>query len=295
MSVTTGSGVKKICVEVVCGSGNLNGNDVHNDSVQLGHHRHHGNNSDEDLEDFSDDSTSNTSSDDDRSSNGLEDSIMITSSNESNCEENKENTVNVNKMSKGELDSILAKTLLNTATLSSNPSGPITDNATGPVHPTGLTQTPSVVTSETMPKNDNESPKVIVEHKPLPSIYDLQQMSAACDTLDDNITSVAATLTSTVNNINNKPSVSEADKLSKENDSGVSEDDEDDEPSPSPIFDPVLRGTAGPKQPLLPSPPKAIYGNGNDRFWSNNGGSHNQNHNNHRPRPSLIRSSEVPP
>ena len=53
MSVTTGSGVKKICVEVVCGSGNLNGNDVHNDSVQLGHHRHHGNNSDEDLEEIS--------------------------------------------------------------------------------------------------------------------------------------------------------------------------------------------------------------------------------------------------
>ena len=40
------------------------------------------------------------------------------------------------------------------------------------------------------------------------------------------------------------------------------DDEEDDEPSPSPIFDPVLRGT--PVKPLLPSPPKAIYGNGND-------------------------------
>ena len=29
------------------------------------------------------------------------------------------------------------------------------------------------------------NPKVIVEHQPLPSIYDLQQMSAACDNLDN--------------------------------------------------------------------------------------------------------------
>ena len=64
MSVTTGSGVKKICVEVVCGSGNVN--NEHVNDVQL-HHRHHANaNSDEDLEDFSDDET-NTSSDDDDS------------------------------------------------------------------------------------------------------------------------------------------------------------------------------------------------------------------------------------
>ena len=138
MSVTTGSGVKKICVEVVCGSG-VNSNDHVNDSVQLHNHRHHhGNNSDEDLEDFSDDDT-NTSSDDDRSSNGLEDSIMVTSSNESNCEENKENHLNVNKLSKGELDSILAKTLLNTATLSSPSPSPVgtTDNSvvTGSNHP----------------------------------------------------------------------------------------------------------------------------------------------------------------
>ena len=105
----------------------------HVNDVQL-HHRHHANaNSDEDLEDFSDDET-NTSSDDDRSSNGLEDSIMITSSNESdvNCEENKENHLNVNKLSKGELDSILAKTLLNTATLSSQSPGTTTPGMMGP-------------------------------------------------------------------------------------------------------------------------------------------------------------------
>ena len=98
MSVTTGSGVKKICVEVVCGSGVTHGvNEVNHDSVQLHHRHNHGNNSDEDLEDFSDDSDTNTSSDDDRSSNGLEDSIMVTSSNESvNCEENKENHLNYN-------------------------------------------------------------------------------------------------------------------------------------------------------------------------------------------------------
>merc|ERR1719464_310103 len=164
MSVTTGSGVKKICVEVVCGSGphaiNGHGNEVNVESVQLHHRHHHGNNSDEDLEDFSDDSDTNTSSDDDRSSNGLEDSIMVTSSNESNCEENKENHLNVNKLSKGELDSILAKTLLNTATLSS-PSPPGTDNSSVTSGPTPTT--PTTVVTENMPKNDNESPKVIVE------------------------------------------------------------------------------------------------------------------------------------
>ena len=162
MSVTAGSGVKKICVEVVGCGVNVNGNEVSHESVQLGHHRHHGNNSDEDLEDFSDDEA-NTSSDDDRSSNGLEDSIMMTSSNESNCEENKENTLNVNKLSKGELDSILAKTLLNTATLSAPTPPNIADNATSGVHPPGLTPsvtpmtntTSVVVATDTMPKNDN--------------------------------------------------------------------------------------------------------------------------------------------
>jgi len=291
MSVTTGSGVKKICVEVVCGSGVTHGvNEVNHDSVQLHHRHHHGNNSDEDLEDFSDDSDTNTSSDDDRSSNGLEDSIMVTSSNESvNCEENKENHLNVNKLSKGELDSILAKTLLNTATLSSPSPSPVgtTDNSvvTGS-NPVQTTTTVNNVTEQTMPKNDNENcPKVIVEHKPLPSIYDLQQMSAACDTLDDNSTTL-------VNNINSNTAET-VNKFSKENnDSGVSDDDDDEDcdevsdldgesgddddeeeddiehASPSPIFDPVLRGTPG--KPLLPSPPKAIYGNGNDQFWRQN-------------------------
>jgi len=297
MSVTTGSGFKKICVEVVCGSGtHVNGNEV-NDSVQLHHRHHHGSNSDEDLEDYSDDG-SNTSSDDDRSSNGMEDSIMVTSSNESNCEDNKENHINDNKLTKGELESILAKTLLNTATLSPSPPGTTENSVTGLTIPSAQTTTTGV--TETMPKNDNESPKVIVEHKPLPSIYDLQQMSAACDTLDDNSITSVATLTSSVNNINS--STAETNKFSssreKENDSGVSDDEEDeddevsdldgesgdedeeeddDEPSPSPIFDPVLRGT--PAKPLLPSPPKAIYGNGNDRFWSNNGSQNHSNHN----------------
>ena len=114
----------------------------------------------------------------------------------------------------------------------------------------------------------------------LDCIYDLQQMSASCDTKDDNsLTSAAHLTSSTVSNINN--STAETNKFSKENNSGVSDDDadkydevgdldgesgdddeEDDEPPPSPIFHSFLRGRPG--KPLLPSPPKAIYGNGND-------------------------------
>ena len=141
--------------------------------------------------------------------------------------------------------------------------------------------------------NKNDNPKVIVEHKPLPSIYDLHQMSAACDNLEDTTnttTTASATTTSSGNDndmtmLNNK----EVHHQGTSNDSGLSDDDEEDdevsdletgedteeeeveddegdeEPSPSPIFDPVLRGT--PAKPLLPSPPKAIYSN--DRFWNN--------------------------
>ena len=270
MSVTTGaSGVKKICVEVVCGAASRNANEHQNDN------RH--NNSDEDIEDFSDSDNSSSSSDDEsKSSSMLEDSIMVTSSNES-LEDNKENQVNVNKLNNKELDSILAKTLLNQ---------PSTSAATSVVTSGHVT---AGSTAE-MPKNDNDNncPRVIVEHKPLPSIYDLQQMSAACDNLeDDNSLNLAS---STTANSNNNSQL-------KENDSGVSDDDEEDEvsddldesgdeedeeceddedqPSPSPIFDPVLRGTTA--KSLLPSPPKAIYSQDQRSFWSQNSGNFSSN------------------
>jgi hypothetical protein len=293
MSMTAGSGVKKICVEVVCSNDHhLHHNDSHNIS-------------DEDIEEYSDEEAT-TSSDEEssRSNSALEDSMMITSSSESNAsdEENKENHINVNKFNKdstGGLDSILAKTLQHNSS-SSTPSP--TSTTTAPSTPssslTVMTHSAPVLTSSitsSITKNDNESPKVIVEHKPLPSIYDLHQMSAACDTLDDN--SGHGPLE---NNINTTEL-----KHNSGNDSGVSdddddeedvsdletgdEDDDDDEPSPSPIFDPVLRGTTA--KPHLPSPPKAIY---NDRFWnqgsyssSSAGGGGQQQQHQHPQQPSL--------
>ena len=252
MAVTTGSGVKKICVEVVC----------HQDKARQEEHSRVLNNSDEDIEDFSESEESEneaqTSSDE-----ALEDdSIMVTSSNDSSShsdEENKENHSHVNK-----LDSILAKTLLNTTSGQSNAN-------LNQMTSTGQDQTTNVQ----VVRNDNEqsNPKVIVEHKPLPSIYDLQQMSAACDNLDDNTHHSSSTC------------CGGSSQQLKENDSGVSDDEDEDEvsdiegetedeteneedhPSPSPIFDPVLRGTQA-KPSLLPSPPKAIYDQQNRGFWS---------------------------
>ena len=137
--------------------------------------------------------------------------------------------------------------------------------------------------------NKNDNPKVIVEHKPLPSIYDLHQMSAACDNLED--ATGDATMLKESRNLHHHNPVNNNNV--NVNDSGLSDDEEEDEdcdevsdletggedseeeevededenePSSSPIFDPVLRGTTPAKQPMLPSPPKAIY---NDRFWNN--------------------------
>ena len=274
MAVTTGSGVKKICVEVVRSS--------ERESKREEQHRVL-NNSDEDIEDFSSEDSDDASAEEAQTSSDEErleesDSIMVTSSNDSSShsdEENKENHSHVNK-----LDSILAKTLLN----STNPQvGPVNANNTNLM--TG-TPTTSEVTSALVNnvKNDNESqPKVIVEHKPLPSIYDLQQMSAACDNLDDNNTH---SNTSSHSSTNSSQMLNNCNNQGKENDSGVSDDedsegdevsdiegetededeDENDHPSPSPIFDPVLRGTN--TKPLMPSPPKAIYDH-NRSFWSN--------------------------
>ena len=121
------------------------------------------------------------------------------------------------------------------------------------------------------------NPKVIVEHQPLPSIYDLQQMSAACDNLDSEC--------------NFDSGLSEDDSCC-----GDSEDDGDGDSDTSgedinlmmppngnnqshmnannhcsPLYDPVLRGTSNNKQVMphmitpTPPTPKAIY---NDRFWN---------------------------
>ena len=121
------------------------------------------------------------------------------------------------------------------------------------------------------------NPKVIVEHQPLPSIYDLQQMSAACDNLESEC--------------NFDSGLSEDESCC-----GDSEDDGDGDSDTSgedmnlmmppnssnqshmnannhcsPLYDPVLRGTSNNKQVMphmitpTPPTPKAIY---NDRFWN---------------------------
>jgi hypothetical protein len=96
-----------------------------------------------------------------------------------------------------------------------------------------------------------ESPKVIVEHQPLPSIYDLRQMTCD-DSYDDSGMS--------------------ADDSSEEESSDCDDDDDEEEEDvrPSPIFEPVLRGTGTAKPVVTPSPPtpKSLYNN--DRFWSQN-------------------------
>ena len=100
MAMTTGSGVKKICVEVVCAERSSRLKST----------------SDEELEDYSDEDSSSSSS----GSHLDDESMMVSSSNASGDEENKENQINLNKLNKGELDSILAKTLLNTPAASSS-------------------------------------------------------------------------------------------------------------------------------------------------------------------------------
>ena len=97
-------------------------------------------------------------------------------------------------------------------------------------------------------------------------------MSAACDNLEDT-TDNTMLKESSSNGSSNDSGLSDDDDEEDEvsdletgEDSEEEEEDEEinDEPSSSPIFDPVLRGTTA--KPLLPSPPKAIY---NDRFWNN--------------------------
>ena len=169
-----------------------------------------------------------------------------------------------------------------------------TSNATTEANTTNNSNNQQVAINRQDNKNDN--PKVIVEHKPLPSIYDLHQMSAACDNLEDATGDTTmlkeSSRSNPVNNNANNSNVNDSGNLSddeeEDEDDEVSdletgedseeeevEDEEvDDEPSPSPIFDPVLRGTPA-KQPMLPSPPKAIY---NDRFWNNTYNSNQQQH-----------------
>ena len=164
-------------------------------------------------------------------------------------EENKEN----------ELTSTKLETSI-TATPATAPVTHIPAKAAPPPPPPTTTTTPPTTTTENLLTNklekkpsenghtDKVSPKVIVEHQPLPSIYDLRQMT--CDeSYDDS-------------------GMSEDD--SSEEESSECDDDEEEDVRPSPIFEPVLRGTTNAKPVITPSPqtPKAMYSN--DRFWNQN-------------------------
>ena len=95
---------------------------------------------------------------------------------------------------------------------------------------------------------EKDKPKVIVEHQPLPSIYELQQMT--CENLNES----------------NDQCLDSG--LSEDDSGSGSEDDSDgdvDSMISSPLFDPVLRGTPGKAPIITPPTPKVIY---NDRFWN---------------------------
>ena len=121
------------------------------------------------------------------------------------------------------------------------------------------------------------NPKVIVEHQPLPSIYDLQQMSAACDNLDsecnfdsglseddsccgDSEDDAEGDSDSSGEDLNlmMPPNGNNQNQLTSSNTNN---------PVVSPLFDPVLRGTPNKQIMITPTPPtpKVIY---NDRFWN---------------------------
>merc|ERR1712088_304090 len=125
------------------------------------------------------------------------------------------------------------------------------------------------------------SPKVIVEHQPLPSIYDLQQMSAACDNLDSEC-NFDSGLSEDDSCCGDSEDEAEGDSDSSGEDLNMMMSSTGSQqnqltsagtanPVVSPLFDPVLRGTSTNKSampPIItPSPPtpKVIY---NDRFWN---------------------------
>lgn len=272
--------VKKICVEVVCD----NDNEVHS----YDHHRRHrhsveNNSEEDDDEDIDDDDEEEDDDDDDddsssRSNSTLEDALMIPTediSSDDSAEENKENhdqssctNKNHNKSAAGELDSILAKTLLS-STVTTTTTIPSSPPATNDNNKENLSSAVEI-----------ESPKVIVEHQPLPSIYDLHQMSAACDTLEDtgggggggHAANGGQNFDSGLSDVDDDDADDDDDEDDDVTDCDADSDDgcgDDDESvvhvSASPIFDPVLRGTPAANKALLPTPPKAIY---NDRFWN---------------------------
>lgn len=160
-------------------------------------------------------------------------------------EENKENEVSLKETS---TDS--SSTSLSTASQSSTTT--VTATQGGQLSPSKTAELLLTPKPERKVCDVVENPKVIVEHQPLPSIYDLRQMT--CDDVYDD------------------SGLSDDDSSEEESsECDDDEEDDDDDVRPSPIFEPVLRGTGTAKPIVTPSPPtpKSIY-NGGDRFWSQN-------------------------
>ena len=156
-------------------------------------------------------------------------------------EDNKENELSLKETS--------TSTATTTTTTTATTAGQLTTVSKTPTVETLLTPKQERKLVENCHSEKSDNPKVIVEHQPLPSIYDLRQMTCD-DSYDDSGLS--------------------DDESSEEESSECDDDDDDDDVRPSPIFEPVLRGTSNAKPVVTPSPPtpKALYNN--DRFWSQN-------------------------
>ena len=128
-------------------------------------------------------------------------------------------------------------------------------------------------------ESDEGSPKVIVEHQPLPSIYELQENSQTnCDDLDEQYDSgLSGEDASSVEDDGHEDDEDDDDDEEGEeedededDEEEVEEDDEDDddESQVPPIYSSVLRSekssSSSVTTPVL-TPPKALY---SDRFWS---------------------------
>ena len=164
-------------------------------------------------------------------------------------EENKENEMSLKETSAASTSTTSAPSPTTTMTIPAAAAPTMTTMTTTPGGAQVTSKTAETLLMSKLERREVDNPKVIVEHQPLPSIYDLRQMTCD-DAYDDSGLS---------------------DDDSSEEESSECDDDDEDDVRPSPIFEPVLRGTGMAKPIMTPSPPtaKAIY-NSNDRFWSQN-------------------------
>ena len=154
------------------------------------------------------------------------------------------------------------------------------DNDSDPEEPTTMIESPQtspVVHQSSSPDvhqmQQGSSPKVIVEHQPLPSIYELTGHGPAGCNDGSDVTSLGSSQSHQDSKFDS--GLSEDEDVSDVSDDEDESDGEDDETrvggarhiTASPLFDQVLRpaGSHPVKAPVTPVTPKVIY---NDRFWN---------------------------